>query len=156
MHIKMCIHYSLIRSLASYKVCLCFIVLSVMVCTVGYVYLFHRDQIFVDFVSFLSMIIYEALYTLSWCLSYNICSTWFLDIRISTCFLEKSLLLPFTTIYILWNLCIMKSLGSINKCPDYLDDLTFHFILYNHYFGTMPGLYTVGVQLAQLKGFTVN
>ena len=59
MHIKMCIHYhcSLLRRLASYKVCLCFIVLSVTVCTVEYVCLFREDQIFVDFVSFLSMII---------------------------------------------------------------------------------------------------
>ena len=37
-----------------------------------------------DFVGFLSMIIYEVLYT--WCLRYNICSAWLLDIRISTCF----------------------------------------------------------------------
>ena len=33
----------------------------------------------------LSVIIYEVLYTC--CLRYNICSAWFLDIRISTCFL---------------------------------------------------------------------
>ena len=39
-----------------------FVVLSVTVCTVAYVCLFRGDQIFVDFVSFLSMIIYEALY----------------------------------------------------------------------------------------------
>ena len=82
---KMCIHYSLIRRLASYKVCLCFIVLSVTVCTIGYVCLFHRDQVFVDFVGFLSMIIYEVLYTLSGRLRYNIFSAWFLDTRISTC-----------------------------------------------------------------------
>ena len=49
--------------LVSYKVCLCLIVLLVVVCTVGYVYLFRGDQIFVDFVSFLSMIIYEDLCT---------------------------------------------------------------------------------------------
>ena len=36
-----------------------------------------------NFHRFLSMVIYEALYT--WCLRYNICSTWFLDIKISTC-----------------------------------------------------------------------
>ena len=36
--------------------------------------------------NFLSTIIYGVLYTLSWCLRYNICSAWFLDIRISTCF----------------------------------------------------------------------
>ena len=46
--------------LASYKVCLGFIVLSVTVCTVGYVCSFCGDQIFVYFVSFLSMIIYEV------------------------------------------------------------------------------------------------
>ena len=63
--IKMCIHYSLIRRLASYKVCLCFIVLSVTVCTVGYVCSFRRNQIFVDFVSFLSIVINKVLYTLS-------------------------------------------------------------------------------------------
>ena len=65
MHTKMCIHYSQIRRLASYKVCLCFIVLSVTVCTVGYVYSFCSDEIFVDFVSFLSTITYEVLYALS-------------------------------------------------------------------------------------------
>ena len=35
------------------------------------------------FLGFLSMVIYKVLY--AWCLRYNICSTWFLDIRISTC-----------------------------------------------------------------------
>ena len=49
--------------LESYKVCLCFILLSVIVCTVGYVCIFCGDQVFVYFVSFLSMIIYEVLYT---------------------------------------------------------------------------------------------
>ena len=58
MHIKMCICYLLIRRPVSYKVCLCFVVLSVTVCTIGYVCLFRGGQIFVDFVSFLSMIIY--------------------------------------------------------------------------------------------------
>ena len=52
--------------LDSFKVRLCVIVLSVTVCTVGiYVCLFRRVKIFVDFVSFLSMIIYGVLYTLS-------------------------------------------------------------------------------------------
>ena len=60
MNIKMCIHYSLLRRLTSYKVCLCFVVLSITVCTVGYIFVqFVADQMFVDFVSFLSMIIYE-------------------------------------------------------------------------------------------------
>ena len=54
MHMKMWFQYSLLRKLASYKVCLCFIVLSVTVCTVGYVCLFRGGQIFfVDFVKFL-------------------------------------------------------------------------------------------------------
>ena len=66
MHAKMYIYCLLIRSLrvASFKVCLCVIVISVTVCTVGYVCLLRRDQIFVDFVSFLSMIIYVVLYSL--------------------------------------------------------------------------------------------
>ena len=83
MHIKMWLHYPLLRSLDSYKVRLCFIVLSVTVCTVGYICLCHGDQIFMDFVNFLSTIIYEVLYM--WCLRYNICSAWFLDVGISTC-----------------------------------------------------------------------
>ena len=36
---------------------------------------------------FFSMIIYEFQ---AWCLRYNICSAWFLDIRMSTCFLPKA------------------------------------------------------------------
>ena len=63
----MCIHCNclLIRSLrlASFKVYLCVIVLSVTICTVEYVCLSRRHQIFVYFVSFLCMIIYEVLYT---------------------------------------------------------------------------------------------
>ena len=59
-----------IRSLmlASFKVRMCVIVLSVTVCTVGYIIyvcLFRRVKIFVDFVSFLSTIIYGVVYTLS-------------------------------------------------------------------------------------------
>ena len=45
-------------------VCLCFIVLSVTVCTVGYVCLFCEDQIFMAFVSFLSMVFYEVIYVM--------------------------------------------------------------------------------------------
>ena len=41
---------------------LCFIVLSVTVCTVAYICLLCGDQIFVDFVSFLPMIIYVVLF----------------------------------------------------------------------------------------------
>ena len=40
---------------------------------------------------FLSMIVYEVLYTR--CLRYNFGSTWFLDIRISTCYLWRTLLI---------------------------------------------------------------
>ena len=82
-YIKMWLHYLLLWNLDSYKIFLCFIVLSATVCTVGYICLFRGGQFFVDFVSFLSLIIYEVLYTR--CLRYNICSAWFLDIRISTC-----------------------------------------------------------------------
>ena len=39
---------------------------------------FCEDQIFVDFVGFLSMKIYVVLY--AQCLRYNICSAWFLDL----------------------------------------------------------------------------
>ena len=63
MRAKMWLHYPLLRSLDGYKVRLCFIVLSVTVCTVGYICLFRGDQIFMDYVSFLFMIIYELLYT---------------------------------------------------------------------------------------------
>ena len=45
----------------SFKVCLYIIVLSVTVCTVRYVCLLRIVQFFVDFVSFLPMIIYEVL-----------------------------------------------------------------------------------------------
>ena len=38
------------------------------------------DKIYADFIRFL---IHEDLY--AWCLRYNTCSAWFLDIRISTC-----------------------------------------------------------------------
>ena len=50
MHIKMCMCYSLLRRLASYKVCLCFILLSATVCTVGYVPSFCGGSNVVDFV----------------------------------------------------------------------------------------------------------
>ena len=36
---------------------------AIIVCTVGYVIIFCGDQVFVYFVSFLSMITYEVLYT---------------------------------------------------------------------------------------------
>ena len=50
-----------------------------------------------DFFSFLSMIICEVLYT--WCLSYSICSTWLLGIRMSACFSRYSLYLCLDKIY---------------------------------------------------------
>ena len=53
-----------------------------------WVFNFHEDQNFVDFVGFLSMIIYVVLYTQ--CLRYNYCSAWFLDIRISMLLIPKS------------------------------------------------------------------
>ena len=46
-----------------------------------------------DFVGFLSMIIHVVLYTQ--CLRYNICSAWFLDIRISICCSSDQSLLLF-------------------------------------------------------------
>ena len=39
-----------------------------------------------DFIGFLSMVIYVFSLLHTQCLRYNICSAWFLDIRISTCF----------------------------------------------------------------------
>ena len=44
------------------------------------------DQIFMNFIGFLSMVIYVVSLLYTQCLRYNICSAWFLDIRISTCF----------------------------------------------------------------------
>ena len=52
-------------------------------CSVVYVCIFCGDQVFVCFVSFLFMIIYEVVYT--WCLRHGICSALILDTRISTC-----------------------------------------------------------------------
>ena len=74
--------YSLLWRLASMFVFYC-VVSKSLYCRVCLFILWGSN--FVDFVSFLSMIIYEVLYTLSWCLKYNICSAWFLDITISTC-----------------------------------------------------------------------
>ena len=39
-----------------------------------------------DFVGFLSMVIYVVSLLYTQCLMYNICSIWFLDIRITTCY----------------------------------------------------------------------
>ena len=83
MPMKMCIHSSLLRRQAIYNICLCFIVLynfvlySVVVNLVGIKFSWIS-------LSFLSMIIHEVLDVVF--LMYNICSAWFLDIRISTCF----------------------------------------------------------------------
>ena len=44
---------------------------------------FHEIKFLWILLGLLSMIIYEVYST--WCLRYNICSTWFLDFRISTC-----------------------------------------------------------------------
>ena len=56
LRIKMCIYYSLIRRLASRKVCMFVFYCVVTVCNVGYDCSFC-GEIFVDFVSFSSMII---------------------------------------------------------------------------------------------------
>ena len=59
---------------------------------------------FVDFVCFLSMVIqvtYVVLYTQ--CLRYNICSVWFLDIRISTCFFVTCTVINMSTVYYEFN-----------------------------------------------------
>ena len=70
MHTKMCIHYSLIRRLGSYKVAMfvfhC-VVSNSLYCRVC---LFPRDQIFADFVSFLSMIMYEILFIMMFKVKY--------------------------------------------------------------------------------------
>ena len=47
----------------------------------------------INFCGFLSMVIYEVLYLYTWCLRYTICSAWFLDIRISTCYSNDQSLL---------------------------------------------------------------
>ena len=46
--------------------------------------IFCGDQVFIDFVWFLIHNNFGVLYT--WCLRYNICRAWLLDIRLSTCF----------------------------------------------------------------------
>ena len=59
---------------------------------------------FLYFLSFLSLIIYEVFYT--WCLRHNICSAWFLDIRISTyCKLSHILGYNLTARISTWQLC---------------------------------------------------
>ena len=59
--------------LASYKVCLQLLCRKSLYCTVWLLILCGSWIL----LSYLYMIIYEVLYT--WCLRYNICSTWFLD-----------------------------------------------------------------------------
>ena len=63
MHTKIYIHYSLLRRLASYKVAM-FVFYCIVSSSFYYriCFLICRDQIFLDFVSFLSMIICEVLY----------------------------------------------------------------------------------------------
>ena len=67
----MCINWEL---LTSYKVYLCFYC-CVKINAVRYGY-FCGDKTFMNFVTFL---IHDNLYT--WCVRYNTCSAWFLDIR---------------------------------------------------------------------------
>ena len=83
-----------------------YIVLSVTVCTVGYDCLYCGDQIFMYFVSCLSMIIYEVLYI--WSLRHNICSAWFIDIRISTCIIFKIMMENIWDIYNHIKDCLIK------------------------------------------------
>ena len=56
MYIKMQLHYLPGQLWGTF-------VLSVTVCTVGYICVFRGDQIFMDFVSFLSMTFFEVLHT---------------------------------------------------------------------------------------------
>ena len=92
MHTKMYMHYSLIRRLASYKVCMfvhyCIVRVIIVIVIVifrqgvhsvlyGIVVNFMGIKILQILLSFLSMVFYEAVYT--WCLRYNICSAWLLD-----------------------------------------------------------------------------
>ena len=51
-----------------------------------------------NFRRFRRFLIHENLYTQ--CLSYNICSAWFLDIRISTCYTLKELTLIVSVIWV--------------------------------------------------------
>ena len=61
MHMKMCIHYSLLQRLVIYKVCLCFIVFQdvyclcfiVLYCVVTYSCQFCGDHFFMDSFKFL-------------------------------------------------------------------------------------------------------
>ena len=72
MHLKMCIHYltmKLLRKLASYKVCLCFLLLVYEFILYDKVVNFCGDQIFMDFIRSLIHDNYEALCT--WCLRYS-------------------------------------------------------------------------------------
>ena len=79
----MCIHYSTKDLLASYKVCLCFLLIWIKSVWYGCL-IFEGIKFWCISLGVLSMIIYKVLST--WCLGYNICSATFLDIRISTCF----------------------------------------------------------------------
>ena len=77
------IQYSTKNLLASYKVCLCFYCYT-RINIVWYDCLISVGiKIFMDFVEFLIQEVHEVLHT--WCSRYNICSAWFVDIRISTC-----------------------------------------------------------------------
>ena len=76
----MCMQYSTRSLLASYKVCN--FIVCVQHCML-WLFIFCEDQVFMDFVGFLSMIICEVWYTRY--LGHIICSAWFLGIRISTC-----------------------------------------------------------------------
>ena len=70
--------------------------------------IFMRIKFLWILLGFLSMIINEVLYT--WCLRHNICSSWFLDISISTCWVMSSCPKCFSayTVYMLQGNIIYK------------------------------------------------
>ena len=91
--------------------------LLVTVYTVGYVCSFLRDQIFVDFVGFLSMIIYGVSYTLLLCLRY-ISSTWLLNQGQRTWFLKIVSVLMSVCVCVFVCVCVSAPEAINNKWCD--------------------------------------
>ena len=85
-----------------------YVILLSLIKTVCYGYLS-----FVDSIGFLSMIIDEVLYAR--CLKYNICSAWFLDIRILTCSVSSSHTLAWVYVLLHSMLVSFISLSLLNK-----------------------------------------
>ena len=101
MHMKMYIQYSLIRRLASYKVhmlvyyCIARVVIVIIIVVVIFrqgvhsvLYGIFVNFMGIDFCGFCWVSYpwyFMKLYIATWCLRYNICRTWLLDIRKSTC-----------------------------------------------------------------------